>query len=170
MWARRATEVTHQPVPYLKPLPDDLAGTRVFVLDPMIVRRSARRSGSRGQGEAAAASDIRNGTATLFAALNIATGQVAGLCQPRHRNKEFQRFLRQVARAYPNGELHLMMDNYAAHKRIEIRDWLEANPRIHVHFTPTSASWGHCATGRSAPRNRWQASVTSPVQLHSPAW
>ena len=77
----------------------------------------------------------------MFAALNIATGQVTGLCQPRHRNQEFLRFLRQVARAYPTGELHLVMDNYAAHKRIEIRDWLQANPRIHAHFTPTSSSW-----------------------------
>jgi transposase len=49
--------------------------------------------------------------------------------------------LRQVARAYPERELHLVMDNYAAHKRAEVRDWLAANPRVHVHFTPTSASW-----------------------------
>lgn len=83
----------------------------------------------------------RNGTTTLFAALEIATGKVTGTCLPRHRHQEFGRFLRQVARAYPDGELHLVMDNYAAHKRIEIRDWLAANPRIHVHFTPTSGSW-----------------------------
>jgi hypothetical protein len=61
--------------------------------------------------------------------------------QPRHRHPEFLRFLRQVARAYPQGQLQLVMDNYAAHKRVEIRDWLTANPRVHVHFTPTSASW-----------------------------
>jgi len=84
---------------------------------------------------------VRHGTTTLFAALDIATGKVTGTCQPRHRHQEFLRFLRQVARAYPDVELHLVMDNYAAHKRIEIRDWLAANPRIHVHFTPTSASW-----------------------------
>jgi transposase len=83
----------------------------------------------------------RNGTTTLFAALEIATGKVTGHCQPRHRHQEFLRFLKQVARAYPEQELHLVMDNYAAHKRIEIRDWLAANPRVHVHFTPTSASW-----------------------------
>ena len=84
---------------------------------------------------------LRHGTTTLFAALEIATGKVTATCQPRHRHQEFGRFLRQVARAYPDGELHLVMDNYAAHKRIEIRDWLAANPRVHVHFTPTSASW-----------------------------
>jgi transposase len=84
---------------------------------------------------------VRHGTTTLFAALEIATGKITGRCQPRHRHQEFLRFLKQVARAYPGVELHLVMDNYAAHKRIEIRDWLAANPRIHVHFTPTSASW-----------------------------
>jgi transposase len=84
---------------------------------------------------------IRHGTTTLFAALNIATGTVTARCQPRHRHQEFLRFLRQVARAYPNQPLHLVMDNYAAHKRVEIRDWLAANPRVQVHFTPTSGSW-----------------------------
>jgi transposase len=84
---------------------------------------------------------VRHGTTTLFAALEIATGKITGRCQPRHRHQEFLRFLKQVARAYPGVELHLVMDNYAAHKRIEIRDWLAAKPRVHVHFTPTSASW-----------------------------
>ena len=84
---------------------------------------------------------VRHGTTTLFAALEIATGQVTARCQPRHRHQEFLRFLKQVARAYPDRELHLVMDNYAAHKRVEVRDWLAANPRVQVHFTPTSASW-----------------------------
>jgi transposase len=84
---------------------------------------------------------VRHGTTTLFAALEVATGRVTGHCLPRHRHQEFLRFLKQVARAYPDDELHLVMDNYAAHKRIEIRDWLAANPRVHVHFTPTSGSW-----------------------------
>jgi transposase len=83
----------------------------------------------------------RHGTTTLFAALEIATGKVTARCQPRHRHQEFLRFLKQVARAYPDQHLHLVMDNYAAHKRVEIRDWLAAHPRIQVHFTPTSASW-----------------------------
>ncbi|AXH96618.1 IS630 family transposase [Ornithinimicrobium avium] len=86
-----------------------------------------------------------NATTTLFAALEIATGKVTGACKARHRHQEFLAFLKQVARAYPDTgdgtELHLVMDNYAAHKRVEVRDWLAANPRIHVHFTPTSGSW-----------------------------
>jgi transposase len=68
------------------------------------------------------------------------SGCTAAACKPRHRHQEFLAFCKQVARAYPHGELHLVMDNYAAHKRIEIRDWLAANLRVHVHFTPTSAS------------------------------
>jgi transposase len=84
---------------------------------------------------------VRHGTTTLFAALNIATGKVTGACKPRHRHQEFLAFLKQVARAYPSVDLHLVMDNYAAHKHPAVRDWLAANPRVHVHFTPTHASW-----------------------------
>jgi len=84
---------------------------------------------------------VRHGTTTLFAALEIATGTVTAACQPRHRHQEFLRFLKQVAKTYPDRELRLVMDNYAAHKRPEIRDWLDANPRVQVHFTPTSGSW-----------------------------
>ena len=84
---------------------------------------------------------VRHGTTTLFAALEIATGKVTGLCKNRHRHQEFLAFLKHLARAYPDRELHLVMDNYATHKRVEVRDWLAANPRIHVHFTPTSGSW-----------------------------
>jgi len=88
---------------------------------------------------------VRHGTTTLFAALEIATGKVTGICKDRHRHQEFLAFLKHVARAYPDRgdgvELHLVMDNYATHKRVEVRDWLAANPRIHAHFTPTSGSW-----------------------------
>ena len=84
---------------------------------------------------------VRHGTTTLFAALEIATGKVTAACKPRHRRQEFLAFLGQVARAYPDGELHLVMDNYAAHKTPEVKAWLAANPRIVVHFTPTHASW-----------------------------
>ena len=87
----------------------------------------------------------RHGTTTLFAALDVATGKVTASMKPRHRHQEFLAFLKQVARAYPptpdGGELHLVMDNYAAHKHPKVKTWLEANPRIHVHFTPTHASW-----------------------------
>lgn len=84
---------------------------------------------------------VRHGTTTLFAALEIATGKVTGLCKDRHRHQEFLAFLKHVARAYPDQELHLVADNYATHKRPEVKAWLTANPRVHLHFTPTSGSW-----------------------------
>ena len=84
---------------------------------------------------------VRHGTTTLFAALEIATGQVTGLCKSRHRHQEFLAFLKHLGRAYPDRQLHLVMDNYATHKRPEVQAWLAANPRIQVHFTPTSGSW-----------------------------
>jgi transposase len=84
---------------------------------------------------------VRHGTTTLFAALEIATGKVTGVCKNRHRHQEFLAFLKHLARAYPDRELHLVMDNYATHKHPNVKTWLAANPRIHVHFTPTSASW-----------------------------
>jgi transposase len=80
---------------------------------------------------------VRHGTTTLFAALEIATGNVTGLCKNRHRHQEFLAFLKHVARAHPDTELHLVMGNCATHKRAEVKAWLAANPRIHVHFTPT---------------------------------
>lgn len=83
----------------------------------------------------------RHGTTTLFAALEIATGQVTGAVKPKHRRGEFLSFLRQIDRAYPQQELHLVMDNYATHKTPEVKAWLEAHPRFRVHFTPTSGSW-----------------------------
>ena len=84
---------------------------------------------------------VRHGTTTLCAALDIASGKVTGLCKNRLRLQEFLAFLKHVARAYPDGELHLVMDNYAAHKHPNVNAWLAGNPRIHVHFTPTSGSW-----------------------------
>src|SRR5215210_6345221 len=84
---------------------------------------------------------IRNGTTTLFAALEVATGRVQQACLPRHRHQEFLRFLKQVAKAYPRVKLHLVRDNYATHKHPAVTSWLARNPRITVHFTPTSGSW-----------------------------
>ncbi|MDT7641703.1 MAG: hypothetical protein QOC83_5991 [Pseudonocardiales bacterium] len=84
---------------------------------------------------------IRYGTTTLFAALNMATGRVEQVCLPRHRHQEFLRFLKQVAKAYPRVKLHLICDNYATHKHPAVQKWLARNPRITVHFTPTSGSW-----------------------------
>ncbi|MEN3263812.1 IS630 family transposase [Pseudonocardia sp.] len=84
---------------------------------------------------------VRNGTTTLFAALDVATGRVEQACLPRHRHQEFLRFLRQVAKAYPKVKLHLVLDNYATHKHPAVQAWLARNPRITLHFTPTSGSW-----------------------------
>ena len=86
----------------------------------------------------------RNGTTTLFAALEVATGKItADACYPRHRHQEFLRFLKKVAAAHPAVELHVVLDNYATHKHPEVRKWLAQaeNPRITLHFTPTSCSW-----------------------------
>jgi transposase len=84
----------------------------------------------------------RHGTTSLFAALDIATGQVIGKCLPRHRAAEFRRFLDEIEANVPEDlDVHLVMDNYATHKTQLIRDWLAKRPRWHVHLTPTSSSW-----------------------------
>jgi transposase len=84
----------------------------------------------------------RNGTATLFAALNTFDGKVISLCQERHRHQEWLRFLRLVDDATPqHKQLHLIVDNYATHKHPAVQGWLKRHPRFHIHFTPTSASW-----------------------------
>jgi transposase len=84
---------------------------------------------------------VRHGTATLFAALEVATGRVTNRCYQRHRHTESLAFLQQIAKAYPRRKLHLVLDNYATHKHLAVRAWLAKHPRIHLHFTPTSASW-----------------------------
>jgi transposase len=85
---------------------------------------------------------IRNGTTTLFAALNILDGTVVGRCMPRHTHQEFIKFLNAVERAVPAGKLvHAITDNYATHKHPKVREWLANHPRWVFHFTPTSASW-----------------------------
>ena len=83
----------------------------------------------------------RNGTTTLFAALEIATGRVVDECYDRHGKAEFGAFLRKVAKAYPGRQLHVVVDNYHTHKHPEIQTWLAKNPRVTLHFTPTSGSW-----------------------------
>ena len=84
----------------------------------------------------------RNGTTTLFAALDVATGQVIGECLPRHRAKEFIRFLKKIDRVVAKHlELHLIVDNYTTHKTKEVKAWLDKHPRFRLHFTPTSSSW-----------------------------
>ena len=84
---------------------------------------------------------LRHGTTTLFAALEVATGKVTDACYPHHRHEEFLRFLKQVAKAYPRVQLHIVADNYATHKHPAVQAWLAKNPRITMHFTPTSGSW-----------------------------
>ena len=84
---------------------------------------------------------VRHGTTTLFAALEVATGRVTDHCYDRHGKAEFLDFLKQVAKAYPRRELHVVVDNYDTHKHAEINAWLAKNPRITLHFTPTVGSW-----------------------------
>jgi transposase len=84
----------------------------------------------------------RNGTTTLFAALNVLTGEVIGECLPRHRHEEFLKFLRRVDKEVPKDlHVHLILDNYATHKHPNVKVWLAKHPRFHLHFTPTSSSW-----------------------------
>lgn len=84
----------------------------------------------------------RNGTTTLFAALDVLTGKVIGQCLPQHRHEEFLRFLRKIEREVPKGlQVHLIADNYATHKHPNVKAWLAKHPRFHMHFTPTSSSW-----------------------------
>ncbi|WP_094556268.1 IS630 family transposase [Synechococcus sp. 1G10] len=85
---------------------------------------------------------IRHGTTTLFAALDVATGEVISQCKPRHRHQEFLGFLRQIEKSVPEDlDVHLIVDNYCTHKHAKVRSWLAQRPRFHVHYTPTYASW-----------------------------
>lgn len=84
----------------------------------------------------------RNGTTTLFAALDVLTGKVIGQCLPRHRHEEFLTFLRTVDAQVPRGlQVHLILDNYSTHKHEAVARWLKRHKRFHLHFTPTSSSW-----------------------------
>jgi transposase len=84
----------------------------------------------------------RNGTTTLFAALNTLDGTVISMCQDRHRHQEWLKFLRLIDRKTPKHlQLHLIVDNYSTHKHPEVQKWLYQHPRFVMHFTPTSASW-----------------------------
>lgn len=86
--------------------------------------------------------DKRNGTTTLLAALNKATGEFYGLCQECHRHQEWLKFLRLIEEAVDaDKQVHIICDNYATHKHPRIQRWLQKHKRFHVHFTPTSASW-----------------------------
>ena len=95
-----------------------------------------------GQAERRTHDYKRNGTTTLFAALDVKAGTVVGKCMPRHRSQEFRRFLDEVERNVPDDlDVHVVMDNYGTHKTKLIRDWFAKRPRWHVHYTPTASSW-----------------------------
>jgi len=97
----------------------------------------------------------RHGTTTLFAALDIATGEVIGQLHRRHRSNEFLQFLRTVESNVPQDlAVHLVMDNYGTHKTPKVRAWFARHPRFHIHFTPTSASWLNQV-------ERWFATLTT---------
>ncbi len=84
----------------------------------------------------------RNGTSTLFAALNTATGNDISMCAKRHRHSEWMKFLRLIDKQTPKHlAIHVIADNYSTHKHEKVKQWLARNPRFHMHFTPTSASW-----------------------------
>ncbi len=84
---------------------------------------------------------VRHGTTTLFAALDVATGEVIGRTYVQHRHQEFLRFLKLIATTHRRGQIHLVLDNYRTHKHPVVKVWLAHHPRFHLHFTPTSASW-----------------------------
>ena len=84
----------------------------------------------------------RNGTTTLFAALNILDGKVIGTCMPKHRHQEWLKFLRLIDEQTPNDkDIHIIVDNYAAHQHPKVKRWMQRHSRFHVHYTPTSSSW-----------------------------
>jgi len=90
----------------------------------------------------------RNGTTTLFAALDVLDGKVVGRCMQRHRHQEFIRFLNAVEKTVPASKaMHVILDNYAAHKHPKVIAWLARHPRVTFHFTPTSASWLNAVEG-----------------------
>ena len=108
---------------------------------PLKTGRAATSCGTHASG--VTTHDYRRpGTTTLFAALDVKSGKVIGDCMPRHRAKEFLRFLRRIDRSVPKSrEVHLVLDNCATHKTPEVTAWLSKHPRFKLHFTPTSASW-----------------------------
>jgi transposase len=96
----------------------------------------------KGRGQTMTHDYKRNGTTTLFAALNTATGEIYHLCQQRHRHHEWLKFLRMIDQTVPaDKQIHIICDNYGTHKHERVQRWMARHKRFHVHFTPTSASW-----------------------------
>ena len=97
-----------------------------------------------GKGERPPHDYVRNGTTSLFAALNVATGEVIGQCHRRHRHQEFLKFLNELdskLKREPGVEIHMVLDNYGTHKTAAVKRWFLRHPEYHLHFTPTSGSW-----------------------------
>jgi transposase len=111
----------------------------------------------------------RHGTTTLFAALDVATGRIQQKCLPQHRHEDFLVFLTQIVRSVPKDlAIHVILDNYATHKHANVKAWLARNPRVHFHFTPTSASWLNLVErcfGELTPRQIRRLAVTSVDHL-----
>ncbi len=104
--------------------------------DPSVAADAAGRAGTMTHDYE------RNGTTTLFAALDVLTGTVIGQCLSRHRHEEFITFLNTIDRQVPAGlQVHLILDNYATHKHPNVQKWRKRHKRFHFHFTPTSSSW-----------------------------
>jgi len=83
----------------------------------------------------------RNGTTSLYAALEVASCEVTGECYPRHRHQEFLAFLNRLVRAYPKVPLHVVLEGSSTHTTPQVGRWLERHRRVHLHITPTGASW-----------------------------
>ena len=116
----------------------------------------------------------RNGTTTLFAALNLTQPEVVGRCAKRHRHQEFLTFMRQINLEYPEGEIHLILDNYGTHKHEKVEKWFARRPRFHRHFTPTSASfmnmvetWFSILTRQRIRRGSFSSEQQLQKALHS---
>jgi len=108
----------------------------------------------------------RNGTTTLFAAIELGHGEVIATCMKRHRHQEWLKFLRMIDDRTPKElDLHLIVDNYATHKHEKVKRWLKRHPRFHVHFIPTSSSWMNIVEGffRNLDQKRLKRGVFSNV-------
>ena len=113
----------------------------------------------------------RHGTTTLFAALNVLDGTVIGRNMARHRHQEFIRFLNAIEAAVPADKaVHVILDNYAAHKHPKVRAWLDRHPRLTFHFIPTSASWLNAveASSPSSPSAASSAACSAPSSTSRP--
>lgn len=124
-----------------------------------------------GQPERRTHNYIRNGTLDLFAALNVATGEVLARCKPQHRAQDFVAFLREIdANVEPELEVHMVLDNLSAHRAPVVHRWLLRHPRFHLHFTPTYASWMNLVErffGLLTEKALRRGSHTSVVQLRA---